>query len=207
MIEFVRAVVLLGGAEDIAKAAAAELEARYADPHRRYHDTAHVQAVVRDSAELGRELGLSDVDCATLTLAAAAHDVIYDGEPGQDERRSAAWIRDHLIRAGVKEIHVARVEALVLATMTHSAPPEDLAALALLDADLAILGADEETYERYRIAVRAEYSALDEATWRAGRSAVLNDLIQRNPLYATEVARARWEQRAKANLARELGTG
>ena len=206
MIAFARAVVTLGGDEAVAHTAAAELAARYAEPHRHYHNTTHVQAVIRDSAILAEDLRLSEVERALLTLAAAAHDVIYDGQPGDDERRSAAWARGWLARAGVDDTHGARVESLVLATIAHSAPPEDRVALALLDADLAILGSDPATYDRYRTAVREEYAALDEETWRAGRSAVLSTLVGRSPLYATGPAQARWEAAAKANLTRELRT-
>jgi predicted metal-dependent HD superfamily phosphohydrolase len=198
------AVCMLGGNQQVAGEAAADLAARYAEPHRRYHDIAHVRAVVRDVAILAAELGLPADERAALTVAAGAHDVVYDGRPGDDERRSAAWARDWLTRAGVAEPHVARVEELVLATMTHSASPADLAAWALLDADMAILGADPGTYDGYRASVREEYAALDEPSWRAGRSAVMTGLLARDPLYGTGAARQRWEATAKANIAREL---
>lgn len=34
--------------------------------------------------------------------------------------------------------------------------------MALLDADLAILGSDPASYDRYRLAVRREYAHIDE---------------------------------------------
>lgn len=97
------AVCLLGGNQEVAAAAAADLSARYAEPHRRYHDNVHVQAVLRDAAALAGELRLSAEDRAVLAVAAGAHDVVYDGHPGDDERRSASWARDWLTRAGVGE--------------------------------------------------------------------------------------------------------
>jgi predicted metal-dependent HD superfamily phosphohydrolase len=198
------AVCVLGGSQQVAAAAAADLAARYAEPHRRYHTTAHVRAVLRDAAFLAGELRIAAEERAVLTIAAAAHDVVYDGRPGDDERRSAAWARDWLTRAGVAGMHVSRAEELVLATIRHSAPPDDLAAWALLDADLAILGADPPVYDRYRLAVRDEYAWLDEAAWRTGRAAVMAELLAREPLYRTGPARQRWEAMAKANIAREL---
>jgi predicted metal-dependent HD superfamily phosphohydrolase len=198
------AVCLLGGDREVAAAAAADLAARYAESHRRYHGIAHVRAVVRDVAVLAAGLRLPAEERAALTIAAGAHDVVYDGHPGEDERRSSSWARDWLARAGVGEAHVARAEGLVLATTEHSASPDDLAAQVLLDADLAILGADPPGYDRYRLAVRDEYAALDEAAWRAGRTAVMSGLLARDPLYGTRAARRRWEARARANIAREL---
>jgi predicted metal-dependent HD superfamily phosphohydrolase len=198
------AVCLLGGDQEVAAAAAADLDARYAESHRHYHDSLHVRAVVRDVAVLAEELHLPAEERAVLTIAAGAHDVVYDGHPGDDERRSASWARYWLARAGVGEAHTARVEELVLATTAHSASPDDPAAWVLLDADLAILGADPLAYDRYRLAVREEYAALDEPAWRAGRTSVMSGLLARDPLYGTRAARRRWEAAARANIAREL---
>lgn len=92
----------------------------------------------------------------------------------------------------------------MLATTAHSASPDDPAAWVLLDADLAILGADPPAYDRYRLAVREEYAALDEPAWRAGRTAVMSGLLARDPLYGTRAARQRWEAQARANIVREL---
>ena len=199
-----RAMSALGGAEDVAHAAAADLASRYAEPHRRYHNAHHVGAVLHDADRLAEKLQLRAPDRAVLTLAACAHDVVYDARPGDDERRSAQWARDWLTRAGVAEHHVARVEELVLATLSHSAPDNDVVASVLLDADLAILGADRDTYDRYRRAVRAEFAAVDDAAWRIGRSQVLAGLLGKDPLFRTEPGRRTWETPAKANLRWEL---
>ena len=202
--EWVAAVVALGGDRSIAEAALAELGDRYGQAHRRYHDGAHVRAVVRDCRALAEAVGLPAAERAVLVVAAGAHDVVYDAEPGADERRSADWAREWLTRAGVPAISADRVAALVLATLTHTA--DDPTAQVLLDADLAILAADPDDYARYRAAVRAEYAAFDDAAWRAGRTAVLGGLLDRPRLYATEPAHARWETAARANLDREFAT-
>jgi predicted metal-dependent HD superfamily phosphohydrolase len=176
-----------------------DLLARYAEPHRRYHDTAHVRQVVRDAVAL-----TSGRDRALVALAAWAHDVVYDGRPGDDERASAAWARRELTAAGLADADVVRVEGLVLATLDHTPPPGDHLAEALLDADLAILGAAPADYERYRIAVRAEYAHVPDDAWRAGRAAVLRSLLAKEPLYRTRAARERWAARARHNLREEL---
>ncbi|RKT70393.1 putative metal-dependent HD superfamily phosphohydrolase [Saccharothrix variisporea] len=188
-----KAVQTLGGRPGTA----GDLAARYAEPHRAYHDTDHVLAVARDVADLAAHR--TERDRAVLTLAALAHDVVYDGRPGEDERNSAEWVRERLEEAGVDPEPVV---ALVLATIDHTATDE-LTAL-LMDADLAILAADPEAYERYRQAVRREYAHVTDEAWRAGRGQVLESLHERDPLYRTPRARARWEARAKANLAAEL---
>ncbi|GGU48223.1 HD domain-containing protein [Lentzea flava] len=189
------AVRALGGTPD-----AGDLVERYAEPHRAYHNTFHVVSVVRDSSALADAFAFSVEERAILALAACAHDVIYDGKPGDDERASAAWARERL--AGLEEEHIARVESLVLATITHSS--DDPLAHVLLDADLAILGSEPAHYDRYSLAVRQEYSQYDDATWRAGRARVLKTLLDRDTLFVTEPARQLWDTAARLNLAREL---
>ncbi|RJQ74647.1 HD domain-containing protein [Pseudonocardiaceae bacterium YIM PH 21723] len=189
------AVMALGGTPD-----SGDLETRYAEPHRRYHNTTHVLAVVRDARTLAEHLMLTDEERAILTLAACAHDVIYDGRPGEDERASAQWARDHL--TDIRPEHAERVADLVLATITHESA--DPLAHALLDADLAILGAPRADYDEYRINVRAEYARYDDATWSAGRTRVLRSLLDRKRLYVTEPAHRLWDAGARANMVREL---
>ncbi|MCR6486009.1 hypothetical protein M8542_24580 [Amycolatopsis sp. OK19-0408] len=192
-MKWAEAVTALGGVPR------AGLEARYAEPHRRYHTLDHAAAVARDSAWLAE--GLGDVDRAIVAVAAWTHDVVYDAKPGEDERASAAWAREAL--AGVAETHQKRVEGLILATIKHDAPPDDHLATALLDADLAILGASEERYSAYAKAVREEYAKYPDDVWRAGRVSVLEGMLGRE-LYRSEAARTRWASAAERNLTAEL---
>ncbi|WP_158882989.1 HD domain-containing protein [Amycolatopsis anabasis] len=201
---WISAVEALGGDPAPAAAAADELLSRYGEEHRRFHNLVHVQAVVRDADHFAGELGLGVRERAVLALAACAHDVVYDARPGDDERLSAAWAADRLDRAGLPGHVIDRVERLVLTTANHDAEAGDTVASALLDADLAILAADPDGYDRYLLAVRAEYAAVDDPAWVAGRTRVLRDLLDRRWLYRTETARDHWEAPARRNLTREL---
>lgn len=198
------AVERLGGDTAMARAAADLLEARYAEPHRAYHVAAHIEAVLCDAARLVGETGLDDASAAVVTLAACAHDVVYEARPGADERASAAWARDRLAAAGVPGEYVDRVEQLVLATADHDAGTGELATRILLDADLAILAAPAESYAAYVAAVRREYAGLDDEQWRAGRARVLSSLLGRPRLFGTEPASAAWEDDARRNMRAEL---
>jgi predicted metal-dependent HD superfamily phosphohydrolase len=177
-----------------------DIVARYSEPHRRYHNLSHARAVTHDSVLL---VPLSDHEKAVLTLAACAHDVVYDAVPGTDEQLSASWARDWLSRSGL-EPYASRVSDLILMTIKHTADPSDHVACALLDADLAILGSSPEDYDAYAAAVRQEYSAVPDDAWRTGRSRVLSSLLERDDLFLTPAGRDRWEATARDNLAREL---
>ena len=198
------AVVALGGRAHAAAGSAADLVRRYAEPHRRYHTATHVVAVLRDCGVLADALALDARERSRVALAACAHDVVYDGRPGDDERASADWARSALSAAGLTPDHVEPVALLILATSTHEAHVDHVAATALLDADLAILAGPPDEYAAYVRAVRAEYAHVDDDGWRTGRAAVLHGLLDRPRLYLSEPGRARWEAAARTNVAAEL---
>nr|WP_042195238.1 hypothetical protein [Kibdelosporangium sp. MJ126-NF4]CEL21834.1 hypothetical protein [Kibdelosporangium sp. MJ126-NF4]CTQ92613.1 hypothetical protein [Kibdelosporangium sp. MJ126-NF4] len=194
--EWNQAVRQLGGKPTDA---ARELVRRYGEPHRAYHNAEHVTAVLREARAIA---DVSTQDWAILALAICTHDVVYDAKPGDDERASAEWARQHLTAAGVPDSHIVKVEELVLATLGHQS--DDELAHILLDADLSILGAEPDVYDNYAVAVRMEYSGVPDDAWRQGRAAVLRTLLDRDALFHTPAGSARWDRQARANLRREL---
>ena len=55
----------------------------------------------------------------------------------------------------------------------------------LCDADLAVLGGDATEYAQYAADIREEYAHVDDDAFRAGRIAVLQRLLEKQPLYCT----------------------
>ena len=76
----------------------------------------------------------------------------------------------------------------------------------MADIDLSILGRVENTYDRYARAIRAEYVWVAEIDYTVGRSKVRQGFIDRDSIFSTEVFRARYEEQARLNLMRELGS-
>jgi predicted metal-dependent HD superfamily phosphohydrolase len=173
-----------------------ELERAYADPARGYHDTRHLREVLERLDELGPA-------GPAVVLAAWFHDAVYDGLPG-DEERSAQWAERVLPGAGVGSTTVTEVARLVRLTEQHRPTEGDDAGELLSDADLGILAADPERYADYVATVRREYSQVPDEQFAAGRAAILRDLLAKPTLFHTTYARTHWEQRARANVAREL---
>jgi predicted metal-dependent HD superfamily phosphohydrolase len=99
---------------------------------------------------------------------------------------------------------VAEVARLVRLTETHRPADDDANGCALSDADLAILAAPPERYEEYAADVRREYAHVPDDEFRAGRAAILRDLLAKPNLFHTAYAREHWEAPARANVAREL---
>jgi len=179
---------------------AAELAARWAEPHRRYHTTAHLRAVLAAIEPLAAHAA----DADAVRLAAWFHDAVYEGRPGWDEERSAQLAQARLPACGLPPERVREVARLVRITAGHAYEPGDANAAVLCDADLAILAAPPGEYETYARAVREEYRHVPDEAFRAGRAAVLRELLGKPRLFGTPAGRDLWERRARENLAAEL---
>lgn len=171
---------------------------RWAEPHRRYHDLRHLTECLDALDALGA--GKAE------RLAAWFHDVVYDGEPVRDEQRSAEFSRAWLTGSNTNPALIREVERLVLLTIEHDPTAGDTPGEILNDADLAILGATPERYRESVADIRLEYARFDDEQWRAGRAQVLEAFLSRPWIYRTHIGRSRWEERAQANIGRELAT-
>ena len=188
-----------------AESALDELIGRYCEPHRRYHGVVHMHRVVDDVTQLLRVVPAPDP--AAVRLAAWYHDGIYDPASLDNEQRSADLARRALGELGVDPARIDEAARLILLTAAHG--PVDVATdpggAVLLDADLAVLGADPAAYAAYAQGVRTEYRHVDDAAWRQGRAAVLHRFLDAERIYATPAMHER-EARARANLTAELSS-
>ncbi|MEU3184565.1 hypothetical protein ABZ707_10180 [Streptomyces sp. NPDC006923] len=190
-----------GGPPDPA-AYADRLLARWAEPQRRYHTTAHLVTVLDHIDTLA---GYAD-DPDLVRLAAWFHDAVYRPDREENEERSARLAERALPEAGLSRDRTAEVARLVRLTTGHAAAPGDRNGAVLCDADLAILASAPDAYARYAAAVREEYGFVPDDAFRAGRAAVLEQLLALPSLFRTPYGAGEWEARARANLAAELRT-
>jgi predicted metal-dependent HD superfamily phosphohydrolase len=178
----------------------AELSAAYREPHRAYHTARHLGACLR-LLDLPEVRALA-VHAAEVEAAIWFHDAVYDTRASDNEERSARMLEASLLGAGVAAEVVARIAAHVRATKDHTTDSAD--GTLLIDLDLAILGETPEGFAQFERGVRHEYGWVDEAAYAAGRAAVLRGFEERPWIYATPLFRARYEDRARANLAASL---
>jgi predicted metal-dependent HD superfamily phosphohydrolase len=179
---------------------------RYSEPHRYYHTATHIMMVVRNVHDVAAMS--ASQPSAELVVAALYHDAIYDPRSDDNELRSAALAVGDLIEVGWSGERCAMVKALIVATADHSHAEATVSADTqfLLDADLAILGAEPHSYLAYINGVRAEYFFVDDDRWRTGRSRVLLGFLDRPQIFATDYMRTEVERRARANIEAELAT-
>ena len=190
---------LLAGDSPTSRTEWAAVVGAWSEPHRRYHDLAHLAAVLGLVGELA---GAAD-DPEAVRLAAWYHDVAYDPQRTDNEEVSAARARAGL-RGLVPDARVDEVERLVLLTAGHDPEPGDVNGAVLCDADLAVLAGPPDAYAAYASAVREEYGHLSDEEVTAGRIAVLEHLLGLPALYRTPEAARLWADRAEANLTVEL---
>ena len=172
----------------------------YDDPARGYHDLRHLREVLEHLDDL---VPADHPDRDAVVLAAWFHDAVYDAV-GDNEERSARLADAVLTQAGVPIPLVEEVTRLVRLTAGHDPAADDLPGQLLCDADLAILAAGRERYDAYVAGVRQEYAEVPDADFRAGRKAVLEDLLAHDTLFHSDAARERWEEKARANVSAEV---
>jgi predicted metal-dependent HD superfamily phosphohydrolase len=175
-----------------------ELVSRYAEPHRRYHTAHHLARVLRAVDELA-----DDHDLFLVRLAAWFHDAVYAIPAGQlpNEEASARLALRELSRAGLEQEDLTQVARLVRLTATHTPGSRDPEGELLCDADLEILAASPEEYAAYTAAIRAEYAAVPEAAFVAGRLEIMAPLAE-GDIFRTTKGRALTEA-ARVNVAAE----
>lgn len=181
-----------------AEAVYADLVRRYGEAPRHYHTAGHIRRCLRDLDWARNAIPDPDVDAVELALW--CHDVIYVPGAKDNEQRSTEWFRNWA-EGGVAATE--RIAGLILDT-THASTPADQAGGFTADIDLAVLGYARARFCRDGALLRAERPDLDDAAYDRAERAALSALLARPSLYCTEPFRARYEARARRNLAWRL---
>lgn len=182
------------------------LQARYSEPHRKYHTLQHLAECLAwlDTAQVLAE------HPHEVALALWFHDAIYEvhvqtGVSG-NEARSAEWAVSALAQAGVATPSVARIESLIMATC-HTALPVTPDEQVLVDIDLSILGADPQRFAQYEQQIRDEYAHVPDPVFKPKRREILSGFLARPRIYATAYFYDELEARARENLRTSLFAG
>jgi predicted metal-dependent HD superfamily phosphohydrolase len=173
---------------------------RYSERARAYHNLSHIQSLLALSESLLDKIQNRDEHYFAIWF----HDVIYDTQRADNEEKSAEFAAEALARLAVPEQSIAVTREMILATKHHRAAGLSWDMKVFLDLDTSILGAPEEIYEEYSRAIRKEYSWVPDAMYREGRMKVLNDFLSRDRIYHTEEISAKYETRARRNIAEEI---
>ena len=177
----------------------------YGGAARRYHNLDHLVHGLTEIDVWAANTGANPQDAATLKKAFWFHDAVYGAARGSvsDEEASAQmWLGSGL------DAEAASVADLVRATdhFQENTIGHGLKH-AMLGADLAILGQEDEVYDTYAQAIRAEYAHVPEPVYIVNRRKALAHLHRKaetGELYRDGHFAERYNDRAKINLAREI---
>lgn len=172
-----------------------------------YHGLGHVYALLGHIEQFQQQGLLDQQQAAICAWAVWFHDVIYDTKAKDNETKSAVFAADALSQLGLTQL-ISPVSALVRATAGHTLQglPRQYWYMAayFLDADIAILGADSDTYTQYADAIRQEYAWVPGFLYRRGRRKLLLDFLARDTIYFSPEFKAEREAKARENLQAEL---
>ena len=191
-----------GARRPSAEAGFASITSRYCQPWRRYHTLDHVAAVLATIDELLESEPVDDAEA--VQLAGWLHDIVYDPTRSDNEVQSAVYARRALSVIRVPVAITDETARLIELTAGHEVASGDRNAMVLVDADLAILGAPPDEYDRYAAGIRDEYAHVGDDAFRSGRRAVLEPFLARPRLFRTDTAHERFDAPARENLRREI---
>ena len=180
----------------------------YRQPHRFYHDAAHVQEMMALARALGLDLSPAE------QLAVLWHDAVYvpGADKGVNEALSAKLMRATAANgpdffAAIDSQTLDAAERIIVETM-HAGEPSAEAAR-VVDLDLYRLGAPWPEFDRHARAIEREFRVLHaspEKFWTA-RGNFYRAMLQRPHLFATKLFRERFEAQARDNLRRGAEDG
>lgn len=177
-----------------------ELIAAWSESQRCYHDLRHLEHCLRLFDEHHDEFRHPSAAAFVLWH----HDCVYDPRAGDNEERSAEVAEANARRLGIDEAQRERIRRGILATRhgveRELGPDERL----IVDIDLAILGADEATYDRFERDVRAEYAFVPWQRYREGRRRILAQLAEGDGPFGTPDFQQALGGRALQNLRRAI---
>lgn len=149
-----------------------------------------------------------------------------DSTSGDDNDGQAYIPQQHIRNCNM----VVQIEECIIATATHissakTAHETQNHTLAIfLDADMSILGKDEDVYDKYAGCIRREYEFVEREMYCEKRAVILESFLplitqdetnvastaaastvkKHSFIYATEKARQQWEEQARRNLKNEI---
>jgi predicted metal-dependent HD superfamily phosphohydrolase len=179
----------------------ADLSKFYSSPERHYHTLDHIQhflAVVDALSAKAKNL-------EAIEFAAWFHDLIYDAKAKDNEEKSADYAETTLSNLELPREVIDKVTRLILKTKNHQiTEDDDIDTKIMLDADLAILGAEDDAYRRYTQAIRLEYAWVLDQDYGSGRTQFLQSLLKRQKIYQTEEMFEKLETKARQNIQQEI---
>lgn len=183
-----------------------DLKQIYGQPWRRYHTWEHILYGLDEFKDFQVATDLAR-NADALILAYCYHDSVYKLGPGikdsDNVEQSAALAVQVLSQAQLPQPLIKTVRRLILVTK-HTVSPHGIDQKIMVDIDLASFGKPADQFDQDGEKIRAEYSWVPDAAYRAGRSTILEGFLNRPRIYHTEYFFNKYEAQARENLQRAI---
>lgn len=176
-----------------------EIETAYSGNKRYYHTLSHLHHLLKELQPFLQTLASPD----SVLFALYYHDIVYNVLRHDNEAKSAVLAAKRLTALHVPEDMINACNALIMATASHQVSNNNDIDL-FTDADLAVLGSNNDTYMAYANNIRREYSIYPDMVYHAGRKKVLSHFLAMPNIYKTQHFAMLYEQQARLNMTNEL---
>lgn len=192
------------------------LTALYNESHRHYHNLNHIAYCEQEYKRVSRFLydtkELTFRDMREIGLMVLFHDAVYnvgpDVEAGENERLSAELFLQSSEAKALPDLRRTIVADGIRYSAEHTtALPRSLMSDSqqiFLDLDLCSMGASYEQFVTNGDNIRLEYAWVDDAAFKAGRTAFFRTLITRPYIYYHHLMRGLYEETTRKNIDRWL---
>lgn len=178
----------------------------YGGAARRYHNLDHLVHGLTEIRVWAANTEPDQQDIDTVKKAFWFHDAVYEhtqNSVSNEEASARLWLSSALDTTNVEEPAdlIRATDHFQEGGITHRLKH------IMLGADLAILGQDDDVYDAYAKAIRAEYGHVSDAVYKENRCKAIVHLVERVEacqLYGDPYFAEQYNERAIANMAREI---
>jgi predicted metal-dependent HD superfamily phosphohydrolase len=176
---------------------------QYQEAHRKYHNLNHLLFLFKlpPGTEHGYQFLVEKI------LFFFFHDCIYDIPASDNEARSSVEARKRMLDMGFSTKDFNNIPDFVcnaIELSTHATSNRIFLVSELLDADLSILGAEEEDYKQYIKNIREEYGVVSQDVWNEKRAEFLEHMLEKPRIFQSNEFYDKYEEKARINMKAEL---
>lgn len=175
------------------------IKAVYGENERIYHNLDHLFFIFTLADSINADFENKDAAYFALFY----HDYVYDPESGNNEEKSAEVAENDMKSLGVETDTIHRCVHHILSTKYHEVST-DPDTNYVIDLDLSILGSDADTYTHYAESIRMEYSIFPDEVFYRERHRLLENLLNQQRIFQTQIFYQLFENNARRNISNEL---
>jgi len=179
----------------------AEIQDKYSEPHRAYHNLSHLYSMLMSTEDFFDMI----TNHHLFDLSIWFHDLVYDPLSKENEKLSAQRAIE-LLSPHLPADKLTSLQYMIESTAKHIPKLDSMDNKLFLDLDLAILAAEKNVYNDYRDAIRLEYNVYPNMVYQNGRTEILESFLSKQSIYFTPFFQDSFEKKARKNIQLELGS-